>query len=97
MLTLSFVLADAGTFKDLDRVAMLSFLQSREGVQTKGHLFNRLMFEGRGNSGSGGTRLLDEGWRHARGLRGLRYEALSRKERHLSMDVALVRVVVRLG
>jgi hypothetical protein len=79
----------AGTYDDLDNVAMLQLAQN---LGSNGHMFNPLMFtdlEARGR--------LDVGWRHANGLRGVKYELRERSERRLSADAAFLHVKVHLA
>ena len=87
--------AGAGSFRDLDEVQMLRFLESREALAAHASLFNQKMFAP--DQRGGGTRQLDKDWKGANGLRGLRYEARERKERILSREVACVHVVAHLG
>ena len=78
------------------QVAMLSFLQSREGVMANGHLFNGLLFAPDGHAG--GTKRLDADWSGHNGLRGLSYEARSREHtRRFGKECELLHVVAHLG
>jgi hypothetical protein len=86
----------AGSYRDLDEIAMLSYLESREKLLPNVGLFNQKMFV-KPDGQTGGTRRLDADWRGANGLSGLRYTARSRTERVLSRDCELLHVLAHLG
>ena len=79
-----------GSFHDLDGIAMLSLLASRESAMRHAHKFNPLLFNGE-------PRRLDSDWASVNGLNGLRYDARSRKSRRLSAHVEVLHVVAHLG
>ena len=87
--------AGAGTYRDIDSVAMLEYLNQPDTRLRHAHEFNQLMFRHDGKSG--GTRRLDADWRGVNGLNGLRYEERARTERSLSRDCAMLTVEVQLG
>jgi hypothetical protein len=82
----------AGRYTDLDRISMLSLIQTRESAMRHAHKFNPFMFQGKQP-----TRQLDPDWRGRNGLRGMQYEALSRREKRLATGVACLHVVAKLG
>jgi hypothetical protein len=79
----------AGSYRDLDPVAMLSLLRSRESALAHAHRFNPRMFDQRRRP----EKCLDEEWRGANGLRGLRAEVLSRTEQPLACRAPAYRPV----
>ena len=90
--------AGAGRYRDLDQMQMLSLLQTRESTAEHAHRFNQHLFR----QDRRAARELDEQWRGANGLRGMRYEALSRAETAVPSAgpapvVSALHVVARLG
>ena len=85
----------AGSYNDLDQIKMLSLLETRETAMRNADRFNAYMFQPQPGP-SGARQRLDVEWRHANGLAGLRYEAISRDLRALAPSVAHVHVVVNL-
>ena len=85
-----------GIFNDVDSIRMLDLLQTREGFQQHHQMFNQLMFDrNAAQGGAGGTRRLDADWDGVGGLKGLRYEALSRSDPAVALSFDLERLHVK--
>lgn len=83
--------AGMGSYRDLDAVAMLGLLNSRETLARHAHSFNPRMF-----GGSDARGRLDAEWQTSNGLRGLRYKVLHWRKRRLCADATLIHMSVAI-